>query len=120
MSSLMDYTLALSKYVLILISIAILLRCIRSLLSEHTEPEIWGYLRWEGESYPLTHWENLIGRSLSADVRVISPGVKRAHAVIRRGGSGHWRVYDVFHNGRVWIKNAKAGGLWRLPGGYAP
>ncbi|MCR5842981.1 MAG: FtsW/RodA/SpoVE family cell cycle protein [Oscillospiraceae bacterium] len=112
MSSLMDYTLALSKYVLILISIAILLRCIRSLLSEHTEPEIWGYLRWEGESYPLTHWENLIGRSLSADVRVISPGVKRAHAVIRRGGGGHWRVYDVFHNGRVWIKNAKAG-----PGG---
>ena len=114
MESLMDYTLALINYQLIIISISILMRCIRSLLSEHMEPEIWGYLRVNGESYPLTHWENLIGRSLSADVRVISPGVKRAHAVLRRGGSGRWHVYDVFSNGRVWIKNAKAG-----PGGLA-
>ncbi len=112
MNGLADYTLALSKYVLIIVSIMLLLRCIRSLLSEHVEPEVWGYLRWEGESYPLTHWENLIGRSLSADVRVISPGVRRAHAVLRRGGSGKWRVYDVFQRGGVWIKYAKAG-----PGG---
>ena len=112
MNGLADYTLALSKYVLIIVSIMMLLRCIRSLLSEHVEPEVWGYLRWEGESYPLTHWENLIGRSLSADVRVISPGVRRAHAVLRRGGSGKWRVYDVFQRGGVWIKYAKAG-----PGG---
>ena len=112
MNGLADYTLALSKYVLIIVSIMMLLRCIRSLLSEHVEPEVWGYLRWDGESYPLTHWENLIGRSLSADVRVISPGVRRAHAVLRRGGSGKWRVYDVFQRGGVWIKYAKAG-----PGG---
>ena len=112
MNGLADYTLALSKYVLIIVSIMLLLRCIRSLLSEHVEPEVWGYLRWDGESYPLTHWENLIGRSLSADVRVISPGVRRAHAVLRRGGSGKWRVYDVFQRGGVWIKYAKAG-----PGG---
>ncbi len=104
-----DYVLALSKYVLIAISVAILLRCIRSLLSEHVEPEIWGYLRYNGETYPLTHWENLIGRSLSADVRVISPGVSRAHAVLRRGGSGRWRVYDIFSRHGVWIQNAQAG-----------
>ncbi|MBR1566804.1 MAG: hypothetical protein IJ649_08570 [Oscillospiraceae bacterium] len=61
MYNLEDYMLALSKYVLIIVSILILLRCIRSLLSEHVEPEIWGYLRYEGETYPLTHWENLIG-----------------------------------------------------------
>ena len=104
-----DYVLALSKYVLIVISIAILLRCIRSLLSDRPEPEIWGYLRYNGESYPLTHWENLIGRSLSADVRVISPGVSRAHAVLRRTDSGRWRVYDIFSRHGVWIQNAQAG-----------
>ena len=36
-----DYTLAMSKYVLILLSIAMIVRCIRSMLSEHYEPETW-------------------------------------------------------------------------------
>ena len=109
MYNLEDYMLALSKYVLIIISIVILVRCIRSLLSERVEPEIWGYLRYEGQDYPLTHWENLIGRSLSADVRIVAPGVSRSHAVLRRGGSGRWRVYNIFSRGGVWIKNQKAG-----------
>ena len=109
MYNLEDYMLALSKYVLIIISIVILVRCIRSLLSERVEPEIWGYLRYEGQDYPLTHWENLIGRSLSADVRIVAPGVSRSHAVLRRGGSGKWRVYNIFSRGGVWIKNQKAG-----------
>jgi len=105
-----DYSMALSKYVLIIVSIALLLRCIRSLLSDRFEPEIWGYLTAEGQSYPLTHWENLIGRSLSADVRIVAPGVSRTHAVLRRGGNGRWRVYDIFSKGGVWIKREKAGG----------
>ena len=109
MNGLADYTLALSKYVLIIVSIALLLRCIRSLLSDRFEPEIWGYLTLDGESYPLTHWENLIGRSLSADVRIVSPGVSRTHAVLRRGGSGRWRVYDLYSKGGVWIKKERAG-----------
>ncbi len=109
MEGLSDYVLALSKYVLILVSIALLLRLIRSMLSEGFEPEIWGYVRVNGESYPLTHWENLIGSAINADVRVISPGVSRAHAVLRRSDSGRWRVYDVFSRGGVWIKNARAG-----------
>ena len=109
MYNLEDYMLALSKYVLIIISIVILVRCIRSLLSERVEPEIWGYLRYEGQDYPLTHWEHLIGRSLSADVRIVAPGVNRSHAVLRRGGSGKWRVYNIFSRGGVWIKNQKAG-----------
>ena len=101
-----------SKYVLILLSIALLIRCIRSMLSEGYEPEIWGYLRYNGETYTLTHWENIIGRSINADVRVISPGVSRVHAVLRRTDSGRWKVYDIFSKGGVWIKSAKAG-----PGG---
>ena len=104
--------LILSKYVLILLSIALIVRCIRSMLSEHYEPEIWGYLRHGNDTFPLTHWENLIGRALNADVRLVDPGVSRVHAVLRRGSRGTWRVYDIFSKGGVWIKNAKAG-----PGG---
>lgn len=109
MEGLSDYVLALSKYVLILVSIALLIRLVRSMLSEGFEPEIWGYVRVNGESYPLTHWENLIGRAYNADVRVISPGVSRVHAVLSRSDSGQWRVYDIFSKGGVWIKNARAG-----------
>ncbi len=109
MEGLSDYVLALSKYVLILVSAAMLLRLIRSLLSEGFEPEIWGYVRVNGESYALTHWENLIGRAYNADVRIVSPGVSRVHAVLRRGDSGQWRVYDAMSRSGVWIKNARAG-----------
>ena len=109
MAGLEESLLTLSKYVLVIVSVALLLRCIRSLLHEQVEPEIWGYLRVGEEKRPLTHWENLIGRSLSADVRVAAPGVKRSHAVLRRGGSGKWRVYDVFSRGGVWVGKEKAG-----------
>ena len=104
--------LTLSKYVLILLSIALIVRCIRSMLSEHYEPETWAYLRHGNDNFPLTHWENLIGRALTADVRLVDPGVSRVHAVLRRGSRGTWRVYDIFSRGGVWIKSAKAG-----PGG---
>ena len=107
-----EYALAASKYVLILASIALIVRCIRSMLSDRYEPEIWGYLRYGDTTYTLTHWENIIGRSLNADVRVVSPGVGRVHAVLRRSDKGRWRVYDIFSKGGVWIKDAKAG-----PGG---
>ena len=98
-----------SKYVLILLAIALIIRCIRSMLSEHYEPETWGYLRHGEDTFTLTHWENIIGRSLNADVRLVDAGVSRVHAVLRRGDKGRWRVYDIFSKGGVWIKNAKAG-----------
>ncbi len=101
--------LAMSKYVLILLSIALIVRCIRSMLSEHYEPEIWGYLRHGQDIFTLTHWENIIGRSVNADIRLVDAGVSRVHAVLRRSASGRWRVYDIFSKGGVWIKNAKAG-----------
>ncbi len=101
--------LAMSKYVLIIVSFALIIRCIRSMLSEHYEPETWGYLRHGQDTFTLTHWENIIGRSVNADVRLVDAGVSRVHAVLRRGDNGRWRVYDIFSKGGVWIKNAKAG-----------
>ena len=57
-----EYTLAASKYVLIILSLVIIVRCIRSMLSDRYEPEVWGYLWHESQTYTLTHWENIIGR----------------------------------------------------------
>ena len=41
MAGLEESLLTLSKYVLVIVSMALLLRCIRSLLHEQVEPEIW-------------------------------------------------------------------------------
>ena len=67
-----------TKLLLILLSLAILFRCLRSMLREKYEPEVWAYIRSGKETLPVTHWENIIGRSRSADVQVDKPGVREA------------------------------------------
>lgn len=109
MDLLSEYILTSSKYVLIILSLAILVRCIRSMLSEKYESETWAYLRGEKNSFTLTHWENLVGRSYNSDIRIPSPGVSRVHAVIRRGDRGDWRIFDIFSKGGVWVNGVKSG-----------
>ena len=109
MEALTSYALTTSKFVLILLSLLIFVRCLRSLLSEKYESEIWGRLSCQGESYPLTHWENLIGRSLSADVRLCYPGVSRSHAVLYRNDKGLWKICDIFSKSGVWVNGVKVG-----------
>ena len=72
--------LAASKFALVLLSAAVLIRCLRSLLSEKLEPEIWAYLRVGRETLPVT-----------------------------RGDRGLWRIFDVFSKGGVWVNGVKVG-----------
>lgn len=109
MDSFSEYILTASKYVLIILSLAVIVRCIRSMLSESYESEVWACLRWRGEELPITHWENLVGRGLSADLRIASPSVSRVHAVITRSERGEWSIYDVFSKGGVWVNGVKIG-----------
>ena len=104
-----EYMLTSSKYVLIILSLAIIFRCIRSMLSEHYEPEVWAYLSHNGQIHSLTHWENIIGRSYSSDLRLSSRGVSPVAAVLRRSDKGEWRIYDIFSKGGVWVNGVKTG-----------
>ena len=79
-----EYMLITSRYVLIILSLLIIFRCIRSMLSERYEPEVWAYLNHNGQVHSLTHWENIIGRSYSSDLHLSSRGVSRVAAVLRR------------------------------------
>ena len=106
----LDYALTTSKFAVIILSILILARCLRSMLSEKYESEVWGHLGCEGDSYTLTHWENLIGRSISSDVRLCYPGVSRCHAVLSRNDRGIWKIYDIFSRSGVWVNGVKVGG----------
>ena len=107
-----------SKYALIVLSLVIMLRCIRSMLSDRYEPETWASVRFGRESVPVTHWENLIGRSRTADIRIDREGIQRIHAVLKRRDNGTWMLYDVFSRGGVSVNGEDVGanGAEVLPG----
>ena len=84
----------LNKYVLPFLSLWILIRCVRSMLREKYEPEIWGYIL-DGRNkttYPLTHWENMLGRTRNADVHLTNRSVQRVHGVLIRDDNGKWKI----------------------------
>lgn len=106
----LEYALTTSKFAVIILSILILARCLRSMLNEKYESEIWGHLSCDWENYTLTHWENLIGKGLSSDVRLCYPGVSRCHAVLSRNDRGEWKIYDIYSRSGVWVNGVKVGG----------
>ena len=74
----------------------ILLISIVSLLSTRATPEIWGYFMVEdGGSYPITHWENVIGRSRSCDIRIPLRTVSNNHALLVRRAEDKWMIKDL-------------------------
>ena len=104
-----DMILTASKYLLIALSLLIMLRCIRSMLSSGYEAETWATARWGREAVPVTHWENLIGRARSADIRIDREGLQRAHAVLTRRDDGRWMLFDVFSRGGVSVDGRAVG-----------
>ena len=52
------------RFVLPVLALIVLVRCVRSLFNEEYEPEEWGRLTLPNGSYvTLYHWENTIGRA---------------------------------------------------------
>ena len=79
-----------------LLALLLLIRCCRSLFAPQGDPEVWGFLSLSnGARYDLYHWENMIGRSRSADIRINFPSVSRTHAAICRNESAQWRVFPL-------------------------
>ena len=81
----------------------LMLRCLRSLLNEKTEKETWAYLEVRGKNVPVQHWESLIGKARSADLRLFGEGISRFHAVLRRSDRGEWKIFDIFSKGGIWV-----------------
>ena len=75
--------LGLLRYVVPVLAVFLLVRCAKPLLTFRREPEIWAWLNLPGDNQiPITHWENVIGRSKSCDVTINFPTVSRNHAVL--------------------------------------
>ena len=79
-----------------LLCFLLLLRCALPLLTFRREPEIWGWLVMaDGYRIPITHWENVIGRSKNCDVSIALSTVSRNHAVLTRYDDGSWTITDT-------------------------
>ena len=87
---------ALMRYIAPAMGLFLLLRCALPLLTFRREPEIWAWLiKEDGERLPITHWENVIGRSRRCDVVISAPEVSRNHAVLTRYDDGSWTISDA-------------------------
>lgn len=88
------------RYAIPVLTAILLLRCAMPLLTFRREPEIWAWLNMpDGTQVPITHWENVIGRSKSCDVTIDFPTVSRNHAVLTRYDDGSWTITDVGSKG---------------------
>ena len=84
------------RYLVPILVLILLIRCGRPLLSFRREPEIWAWLCLsEGKKIPITHWENVIGRSKGSDICIDFPTISRCHAVLTRYDDGSWTLSDA-------------------------
>ena len=95
-SQLIEAYFACLRYAVPVLTAWLLLRCMHPLLTFKRQPEIWAWLKPEGEPpVPITHWENVIGRSRSSDIRIRSEKASRNHAVLTRYDDGSWTISDA-------------------------
>lgn len=99
--------IAILRWAAPVLAAVLLFRCVKPLLTFRREPEIWAWLCLsDGSKLPVTHWENVIGRSKRSDIVIDFPTVSRSHGVLTRYDDGSWTVTDadskdgVFVNGK--------------------
>ena len=84
------------RYAVPFLTLILLLRCVKSLLTFRREPEIWGWLCLaDGSRLPITHWESVIGRSKRSDIVIDISSVSRSHGVLTRYDDGSWTITDA-------------------------
>ena len=104
MSAVTAYAAQAAHFILPVIALIVLIRCIASMFYGRAEPETWGHLVTpDGKVYPLLHWECLIGRARSADITLPYADVANVHAVLMRNDAGEWTVSDLSRSGGVYL-----------------
>ena len=103
-----DVYIGFLRYAAPILTGLLLLRCFLPLLTFRREPEIWAWLYFrDGKKVPITHWENVIGRSKSCDIRIDFPTVSRNHAVLTRYDDGSWTITDAGSKGGVLVNGKR-------------
>ena len=96
------------RWVFVVLAAYILLISIFSLLTTRCTPEIWGYFLVEnGGNYPITHWENVIGRSKSADINIPVRTISGNHAILGRREETKWILKSLSENSDTVVNGYK-------------
>lgn len=89
-----------ARWIFVVLALFVFIKSIRALWAARGASEIWAYLILpDGSHTPLTHWENVIGRSKNADVVVDVMTVSRSHGLLVRDEHGSWRYDDLGSSG---------------------
>ena len=103
-----DVYIGFIRYAAPILAGLLLLRCFASLLTFRREPEIWAWLYMQdGSKVPVTHWENVIGRSRNSDIQINLSTVSRNHAVLTRYDDGSWTITDADSDGGVRVNGKR-------------
>lgn len=99
---------ALLRWAFVFLAVYILFNCIHSLFATRCTPEIWGKLKIvNGESLPITHWENIIGRTKSSDIKLPTDAISKSHALLIRKGTGKWLLKDLDSANGTFVNGGK-------------
>lgn len=104
----MGIVIGISRYILPVITLVILIKCMLSLLLGHPKEKTYGYIidALDGERYELNMWETSIGRSNSCDIVIGYDTVSRFQAVISRRLDG-WYIYDLLSKAGIYVNGEK-------------
>lgn len=90
------------------LTLLLLFRCALPLITFKREPEIWAWLKFKDKTQvPITHWENVIGRSKNSDVTIGISTVSRNHAVLTRYDDGSWTITDTSSKTGTWVNKVR-------------
>ena len=96
------------RYTVPVLAFLLLYWCLKPLLTFRKEPEIWAWLCLTDETrLPITHWENVIGRSRHSDIVINAPTVSKSHGVLTRYDDGSWTVSDVDSTDGITVNGEK-------------
>ena len=96
------------RYLMPVLAVLLLFRCARPLLHFRREPEIWAWLcLTDGKKLPITHWENVIGRSKRSDIVIDFPVVSRSHGVLTRYDDGSWTISDADSKDGIYVNGKR-------------
>lgn len=108
MNDVFSFTVLMSRYMLAGMAIIVIGSCVVSLLTRRFGTRVGSYLvhKNSNKRYPLTRWENSIGRSPTCDLVLNASTVSRFHAVISKRRSG-WVVADTKSRTGVLVNGEK-------------
>ena len=102
------------RWVMPILTVILLFRCIRPLIAFRREPEIWAWLCLaDGTKLPVTHWENVIGSNSKSDIVIDFPTVSKIHGVLTRYDDGSWSISDAESKNGILV-NGKRIGVYEL------